>query len=157
MPLSWFHWPKTPQPNLKRIFFILNYKTLVVITRFKQLSSSICCWVMAGQILPWRGNYAFSEKFWIRPKTGFSTHNFGYRYASKSMEGSIDADFDLVFNKILSQKNGSMCWCPGPSKGGQTFQNMPSLWRHIRNPPPKTKNVFFDFDYKTCWIRGWFG
>jgi len=24
-------------------------------------------------------------------------------------------------------------------------------------PPPKTKNVFFDFDYKTCWIRGWFG
>jgi len=24
-------------------------------------------------------------------------------------------------------------------------------------PQPKTKNVFFDFDYKTCWIRGWFG
>jgi len=22
-----------------------------------------------------------------------------------------------------------------------------------RKPPPKPKNVFFDFDYKTCWIR----
>jgi len=30
------------------------------------------------------------------------THNFGYRYASKSIKGSIDADFDLVFNKTLS-------------------------------------------------------
>ena len=42
-------------------------------------------------------------KFSIRPKTGFLTHNFGYRYASKSIKGSIDADFDLVFNKTLSQ------------------------------------------------------
>jgi len=30
------------------------------------------------------------------------TQNFGYRYASKSIQGSIDADFDLVLNKILS-------------------------------------------------------
>jgi len=44
-----------------------------------------------------------SEKFRIRSKTGFLTHNFGYRYASKSIKSSIDADFDLVFNKTLSQ------------------------------------------------------
>jgi len=37
------------------------------------------------------------------PETRFLTHNFGYRYASKSITGSIDADFDLVFNKSLSQ------------------------------------------------------
>ena len=75
----------------------------LVITGFEQLSSSICCRVMAGQIFPERENYAFSEKLWITPKTEFLTHNFGYRYASKSIKGSIDADFDLVFNKTLSQ------------------------------------------------------
>ena len=39
---------------------------------------------------------------------GFLAHNFGYRYASKSIKGSIDADFDLVFKKTLSQKNRSI-------------------------------------------------
>ena len=39
---------------------------------------------------------------WLKlPKTGFLTHDFGYRYASKSTKGSIDADFDLVFNKTF--------------------------------------------------------
>jgi len=51
-----------------------------------------------AKVFPERANYAFSEKVGIRPKTGFLTHNFGYRYASKSIQGSIDADFDLVFN-----------------------------------------------------------
>jgi len=55
------------------------------------------------------------------------THDFGYKNASKSIKGSIDADVDLVFNKTLSQKNGSMGWGPGQAKGGQNFQNMPSL------------------------------
>jgi len=45
------------------------------------------------------------------------THNFGYRYDRKSIQGSIDADFDLVFNKILSQKRGSIGWGPEPAKG----------------------------------------
>jgi len=86
------------------------------------------------------------------------THNFGYRYSSKSTQGSIDADFDLVFHKTLSQKSGSMGWGPGPAKGGQNFQNMPSLWRHLeKSLHRKRKTFFFDFVYKTCWIRGWFG
>ena len=46
---------------------------------------------------------------------------------SKSIKGSIDADGYLVFNETLSQNNGSMGWGPGPAKGGQNFQNMPSL------------------------------
>jgi len=55
------------------------------------------------------------------------TYNFVYRYASKSIKGSIEADVDLVFNKTFSQKNGSMGWGPGPAKGGENLQNMPSL------------------------------
>jgi len=39
----------------------------------------------------------------MRPKTRFLTHNFGHRYGSKSIKGSIDADFNLVYNKTLSQ------------------------------------------------------
>jgi len=62
-----------------------------------------------------RANYAFSEKLGIRPKSGFVAHNFGYRYASKSIKGSIDADFDLVFNKTLSQRMGQMGWSLGSS------------------------------------------
>jgi len=76
-----------------------------VITGFDQLSSSICCWLMAGQTF-----YAFYEKFGSWPKTGFLTHDFGHRNASKSIKGSIDTDFGLVFKKTLSQKNGSMDW-----------------------------------------------
>jgi len=56
----------------------------------------------------WPERAAFSEKLAVRPKTGFLAYNFGYRCASKLIKGSIDADFHLVFNKTLSQKNGSM-------------------------------------------------
>jgi len=38
-----------------------------------------------------------------------------------------------------------MGWSPGPAKGDQNFQNMPSLLFHLqKKTPPKTKNVFFD-------------
>jgi len=50
-----------------------------------------------------------------------------FRYASKSIMGFTNADFNLVFNKTLSQKSGSMVWGPGPAKDGQNFQNMRSL------------------------------
>ena len=61
------------------------------------------------------------------------------------MKDCIDADFHLVFNKTFRLKNGSMGWDPGPAKGGQNFQNIPSLCPHFQKPPPKTKNVFFRF------------
>jgi len=86
------------------------------------------------------------------------THNFDYRYASKSIQGSADTHFDLVFNKTLSQKSGAMGWGLGQAKSGQNFQNMSSLWRHLqKSRHRKQKSFFFDFDHKTCWIRGWFG
>jgi len=80
-----------------------------------------------AKVWPERANYAFSEKLGIKPKTGFLAHNFGHRCASKSIKGSIYADFHLVFKKTLSQKNGSMGWGPGPAKGGLLFQNVSSL------------------------------
>jgi len=42
------------------------------------------------------------KSFELGQKTGFLTHNFGYRYASMSIQGSTDVDFDLVVNKTLS-------------------------------------------------------
>jgi len=113
------------------------------ITGFEQLSSQICSELWLGKVCPESANYAFSEKFWIRPKTEFLTHNFGYRNASKSIQGSIDAGFDLVFNKTLSQKSGSIGWGPGPAEGGQNLQNMPSLWRHLHKSPQRNRKTFF--------------
>ena len=49
----------------------------------------------------------------------FFIHNVGCRYARKLFKGSKDADFCLVSEKNLSQKNESMGWGPGPGKGGQ--------------------------------------
>jgi len=43
------------------LFFILNYTTPLVITGFEQLSSSICCRVVAGQNWPWKGKLCL---FW---------------------------------------------------------------------------------------------
>jgi len=130
---------QNPLTNFKNIFFILNYTTPLVITGFEQLSSSICCRIMAGQVCPERANYAFSGKFWIRPKTGFLTHNFGYRYASKAIKGSIDVDFDQVFNKTLSLKNGSMGWGPGPAKISKTCVLCDVT---SRNPPTEKEKRF---------------
>jgi len=97
-----------------------------------------------AKVCPERANYAFSEKFWIRPKTGFLTYNFGHKYASKSFKGSIDADFNLVFEQNVEPKQ----WVNvlGPRAG----QRWPKFLKHAffvtspsEIPPPKTKNVSF--------------
>jgi len=49
-------------PTKLKLFFVLNYTTPLVITGFEQLSSSICCRVMAGQSLPWKGKLCFFRK-----------------------------------------------------------------------------------------------
>jgi len=50
-----------------------------------------------------------------------------------------------------------MGWGPRTAKGGQHFENMPSLWRHLQKTPHRNRKIFFiALDYKTCWIRGWF-
>jgi len=36
-----------------------------------------------------------------------------------------------------------MGWGPGPSKGDQNFQNMPSLLRHLQKTPTENEKRFF--------------
>jgi len=132
---------QSPSNKLKNCF-ILNYTTPLVIAGFEQLSSSICCRIMAGQSLPWKGKLCLFWKVWIRPKTGFLTHNFGYRYASKSIHGSTDAEFDLVFDKTLSQKSGSMGWGPGLAKISKTCLLCDVT---SKNPPTENEKRFFRF------------
>ena len=137
---------------------MLNYTTSLVITGLNSSLAQTSAELWLAKVCPERENYAFSEKFWIRPKTGFLTRNFGYRYASKSIQGSIDPDFDLVLNKTLSQKNGSMGWGPGPAKVAKISKTCLLCDVTSRNPPTENeKPFFFDIDYKTYWIRGWFG
>jgi len=52
------------------------------------------------------------------------------------MQGSIDADFDLVFNKTLSQKSGL-----GP-RTGQRWPKFPEHAFFVTSPPeiPPTEN-----------------
>jgi len=55
---------KNPNPKLKFFFYILNCKTTRAFREFEQLSSSICCRVMAGQNLPLEGkSYPFCNFF----------------------------------------------------------------------------------------------
>jgi len=96
-----------------------------------------------AKIWPERANYAFSEKLGIRPKTRYLAHNVGHRCASKSIKGSIDADFHLVFNKTLIQKewvNGS-----GP-RAGQRWPAFPKHVLFLTSPsenPHQNRKLFF--------------
>jgi len=99
---------------------------------------------------------AILKKDVFQPRLGFGdaeiftnfwcfVHNFGYRYARKSFKVSKDVDFGLVSKKILNHNNSPMGWGPGPGKGSQKHSH---LWRS-----PENENLFFNLDYKTCWIR----
>jgi len=147
---------QNPPTKLKNFSSILNFTTPLALQGLNNSLAQSAAELWLAKVCPGRANHAFTEKFWIRPNAGFLTHNFGHRYASKSIKGPIDTDFDLVYKKTLSQKSGSMGWGPGPAKRRQNFQNMPSLWRHHQKAPTESENFFFDIDYKTCWIRRWF-
>ena len=60
--------------------------------------------VMAAKIFPDRANYTFCETFLFLSKAGFSSHNFGSRYASKSIKGSQNAHYRLVSKKNWAKK-----------------------------------------------------
>jgi len=90
-----------------------------------------------------RENYAFTEKLGIRPKIGLLAHTFGHRCASKSIKGSIDPDFHLVFNKILSQNNGQWVGAQGRPKVANIAETCLLCDVTSRKPPPKPKNVLF--------------
>jgi len=54
----------------------------------------------------------------------------------------------------LSPENGPLGRRPGLGKDGQNNPKTPLLVTFLLEKlKPKTKNFFFDFDYKTCWIR----
>jgi len=74
---------------------------------------------------------------------GFLSHNSGSRHDRRSIKGSEDADDHLVSKTILSQKNGSLHWRPGPSKVGQKRRNMPSLLRHQQKKQTQNETNFF--------------
>jgi len=88
--------------------------------------------------MPFLKSFEFGQKLDL-------THNFGYRYARKSIKGSIDAEFHLVFNEALSQKNGSMGWSPGPDNVAKISQTCPHCDVTSRKPPTENKKRFFRF------------
>jgi len=71
----------------------------------------------------------------------FLSHNSRSRYVRRSIKGSKDVDDCLVSKTILSQKNGSLNWCPWPGKIGQKFKNISSLWRRQQKIP--NPNIIF--------------
>jgi len=52
---------------------------------------------------------------------------------------------------------GQWVGAQGRPKVAKISKNMAFLWRHLQKSPTENEKHFFDFDYKTCWIRGWFG
>jgi len=68
-------------------------------------------------------------------------HNFGSRYARKSVKGSKDADHSIVSNQILNQKNGSLGWRPGPGKVSLKGEIIPQLWRHLQKTPNLKRKI----------------
>jgi len=72
------------------------------------------------------------------------SHYFGSKYARKPIKGSKDSDHNLVSKKILSQKNGSLGWGPGPGKFGQKTKTCPPYDVTHRKPKSQTKNLILN-------------
>jgi len=118
---------------------------------FEQLS--ICCRVMAFQIWSEMVNVSFGETFRVLSKTGFLSHNFGSRYASKSIKGSKDADHSVVSKKRWSQKMAQWFGAQGQVNWPKT-RKMPPLWSYPqKNLNSKQKMFVTNLNYKICWIH----
>jgi len=138
--ILWFckHGQKGRNRMVKIVFFSLS--------RFRaDLNSSLA--QSAGECWPYTKG-VYSAPCWglgaeIFTNFCFFIHNFGYGYARKPFKGSKDADFGLVSEKNLSQKNGSMGWGPGSGKGGQkNAKTLPLVTFPPANAKPKTKKNF---------------
>ena len=70
------------------------------------------------------------------------SHNFRSRYARKSIKGSIDADFDVVFNKTLSPKMAHWDGAEGQAKMAKT-QKHPSCDVRPRKAQTWNEKKFF--------------
>ena len=133
------HQQKTRDLKLK-IFF---QSKLQVFRGLEQLSSLFWRWVMAiykmGVIHPSLEfvGVKILTTFW------FLCHNFGSRYARKSIKGSKDSDNSLVSKKNSSQKIGSLDWRLWPGKVGRKNAKAPPLVTSPRGVPRPEKNFFF--------------
>ena len=126
-------WPiicaKTPNPNLKNVFFSSLALSAVELWRAK--------------VWPERANYAFSEKLGIRPKTGFLAYNFRHRCASKSIKGSYRCRFSPSFQQNFEPKE----WINGLGpRAGQRWPTFPKHVLFVMSPsenPHRNRTFFF--------------
>jgi len=73
-------------------------------------------------------------------------HNFGSRYARKSIKGSKDADHSVVSKKRRAKK-----WLIGLAPRDRYSwpkgrENIPPLWRHSHRTPNPKRNFFFSLN-----------
>jgi len=85
-------------------------------------------------------NHTFCVTSLFLSKIGFS-HNFGFRYTTKSIKDAKDSDFGLV-SKKHEPKNRSLDWRPGPDKVGHKFENIPTCDVPHSQRNPNLKNFF---------------
>jgi len=95
------------------------------------------------RVCPERANYTFYETFRILSKTGFLSCNFGSRYASKSIKGSKDADFDLVSKTTLSQKMAHWIGAQGQVKLSKNVKTSPHYDITPRKPQIQNEKKLF--------------
>jgi len=92
---------------------------------------------MAGQIWPEMAKVPFVKCF-----DRFLRHNFGSRYAIKSIKGSKDADHSLVSKKRLSKKMTHWVGAQGQVKLAKTAKTSPIMTLPRKTPNPKRKSFF---------------
>jgi len=75
-------------------------------------------------------------------KTGFLSHDVGYRYASKSIKGSLDVDFGLIFKTTLSQKMAQWVGAQSQVNLAKNAKTCPHCDVTSKKPISKAKKIF---------------
>jgi len=79
-------------------------------------------------------------------KTGLLSHNFGQGYASKSIKGCIDADFDLVCQNNLSQKMGQWVGVRDQGNSAKNAKTCPYCGITSKKKQIQSEKIFFDLN-----------
>jgi len=107
IPRSWCHMKKTPNPKLN-FFFILKYKTSRILEGLNSSLAQSSAELWLAKSCPERTNHTIRVNFWFLSKIECLSHNFGSRYARKTIKGSKDSDDNLGSKNNLIQKMA--CW-----------------------------------------------
>ena len=97
-------------------------------------------------------NVTVFENFKFLPKTGFLSHNFVSRCASKSIKGS-KTRFRVTNPKNLWAKKVRIGLAPRARQRCQKCTDSLSLWRNTQKNKIQAKKYFFDLKLKTCRIH----